>query len=190
VLATLSSVSVGSASGAVIRTFDVNGRLTNASGVIVGGQSYDVEFYALPCEVALGTCGPAFDVFFTTEQEAVAASAALLLDVLIDVPGHALDTNPMLLPGCTVGTYCDVYTAFDNGGGNDAYLRTAVAMNFAAEGDPSAFALTFLTPGHWISVGPVSATRWSPTPQASVPEPSTLTLLALGAAAARLRRRR
>jgi hypothetical protein len=80
-------LTAGSAGAATLNV--AGGQLLGASGVVVGGNSYDVEFVD-------GTC---IDLFNTLE-DARLASFALFDQVLLDGTAGAFSSNPNLIQGC------------------------------------------------------------------------------------------
>src|SRR5262245_34607382 len=81
------------------------GKLTGALDVDVGGLLYAVEFISGSCSSVFGTCTAAnFD--FTTSASALAASQALLNQVLLDVDAtHLFDSVSTNTLGCNATTW-------------------------------------------------------------------------------------
>jgi hypothetical protein len=92
-------------------TLDVrDGMLYGASGVLVLGTSYDLQFEEGTCTSVFGSCAPADSPFWGKPEAAEAASQALLDQVLV---GN-FDTMPWLTFGCGVTNSCRLYTIYDS----------------------------------------------------------------------------
>lgn len=171
-----------------ILTVDGSGILTGATGVDVAGTLYDVQFLDGTCAALFDGCDdPATDFTFTTQASAMAASQALLDQVLIDGPQGNFDANPTRIFGCPGGTgalICNVMTPF---GILNPFLVAAVAHNENNEVNDYPGAIMTLLNFDYDTVGnggeAYTFARW--TAQAAptaVPEPASLSLLALGLA--------
>lgn len=90
-------------------TLNVNGsgKLTGATGVMVNGNSYDVEFLDGSCEEVFDGCDELSDFTFHSQSSAIDASQALLDQVFLG----AFDTDPSKTIGIS-GTVGKSYTAF------------------------------------------------------------------------------
>jgi hypothetical protein len=177
----LAAVLVLMASGAQAATLDViGGQLHGASGILVDGSLYDVQFLDGTCIDLFNGCDDVSDFTFQTQASAVLASQALLDQVFLDGVGGLFDSDPHLTNGCEPSVpYCLALTPFSfpmlNPSGD---VGTYVAVNgdnppsAACAGfcrGPRSFDLLFLST-HTYNV-------WSAT---VVPEPSTAILLGLG----------
>ena len=89
---------------------DSNGILTGATGVLVGGASYDVEFLDGTCAEVFAGCDDLSDFIFQTEADATAASQALLDMVFVG----DFDAHPELTQGCTHDQACQALTRFSS----------------------------------------------------------------------------
>ena len=101
------------------------GGLLGATGVLVDGKFYDVDFVDGTCPDVFGVCDEAHFAF-TTASTALAASKALLDQVLLDGPLGNFDSNPMLTNGCFVTTSCWALTPYAIFGGSN-FLVTQTA---------------------------------------------------------------
>lgn len=88
------------------------GQLAGASGVMVKGVSYDVTFVDGSCVALFSGCNEAGDFMFKTQVDAVAASAALLEQVLLDGPLGNFDTRPQDTVGCSYVYVCSALTPY------------------------------------------------------------------------------
>lgn len=80
-----------SANAATLNVID--NQLHGASGVIVGGSSYDVQFVNT-CAEAYGVCSPSAVLLFDNKADADLASQALLVQVFLDGVRGPFDTSP------------------------------------------------------------------------------------------------
>jgi hypothetical protein len=104
----------------------VGGQLMGASGVIVDGSSYNVEFLDGTCIALFSGCNEASDFTFQTEIAAVAASQALLDQVFLDIGGFFFDSAPSLTLGCNDPNGCAALTVHDP---IDAFGGMVAALN-------------------------------------------------------------
>jgi hypothetical protein len=190
------------ADAAPVLLVDPSGVLRGASGVVVAGSLYDVEFVEGTCAQVFGACDPAHFTF-TTQIDALAASQALLDQVLLDGPAGAFDSNPTLTYGCTFESNCFLFTPYGTSGrgvGSDGniyngFLIPAEVVNINVGADIAAqvacvpcFPLTdSLDDTFYDSLIDSNGTfaRWT-----AVPEPSALLLLSAGLATATVRKHR
>jgi len=179
----LAVVLVLMASGAQAATLNViGGQLMGASGVLVDGGLYDVEFLDGTCIALFHGCDEVWDFTFLSSADAALASQALLDQVFLDVAAGPFDTNPALTSGC--GPYsslvvpCHPATPWGPTRPTDEVF-VWVARNYdllSAHIDDTG--LAFYDP--YFNTTPWTAyvyAVWSPS---VVPEPSTALLLGLG----------
>ncbi len=174
------------ASSAGAATLNVSGgQLLGASGVIVDGISYDVEFLDGTCIALYNGCDEVSDFTFQTEAAALLAAQALLDQVFLDGIGF-FDSAPELTNGCFPSqspNTCGVGTPWDlveggvrlalsenQGLGGFEDIAFFVGDNFfmiSRSADSSDPAFVFDVPDVYAV--------WSP-----VPEPGTAVLMGLG----------
>ena len=77
----------------------VDGELRGATGILVGGQLYDVIFDPGSCFDLFSGCDDIGDLVFTTEEAAFSAGQALLDQVFLDGTLGDFDTAPDLTRG-------------------------------------------------------------------------------------------
>ncbi len=161
-----------------------NGKLTGASGVVIGDRSYDVSFADGTCATVYGTCETK-SFQFQTATTAKAAAQALLDQVFLDGPGGNFDSSPGSIAGCS-SSLCNAMIAY--AADNRAFSIMA-ASNTDGAGDYVESGRFLLT---YDSTPEVAQTFARFTPAAAVPEPATwaLMLAGFGLTATALRRRR
>ena len=193
ILAAVSAAAIASAAPAGAAVLQVNGggQLTGATGVTVGGSTYDVSFVDGTCSGLFGGCdNAAADFTFTTEADAQAAALALLGQVLIDGIDGQFDTNYELTLGCALNnaSNCAVLIPFAT---NGVGATVAQALNSPAQ-DTNVInaspAVGFDTTGQPNYVYAL----FTASTAAAVPEPSAWAMMLLGFAGIglALRRRR
>ena len=127
--------STGAAFATPVTWLVSGGTLTGATGVTVNGNQYDVQFVDGTCADVFGVCNIS-NFTFQTDVDAIAASQALLNQVLIDgvvISGltYNFDAQAELTRGCT-DIYCVIATPFLADVGQ--YYNKA-ALNFSNESD-------------------------------------------------------
>ena len=155
---------------------DTNGQLTGARDVLVNAELFNVDFREGSCITLYNDCNDSSDFLFNTLDKAIAASTALLDQVLINGVDGNFDSSPELTFGCGLTVQCIIATFYDSSS-SSAYVNTASNLTGT---DPS--------PQTWASVISISTDStgndrttvavWSRT--ASVPEPSILALSVIG----------
>lgn len=153
-----------------------SGKLTKAQGVNVSGNLYDVEFKEGTCASVFGACDTAhFD--FTTSGSALAASQALLDQVLINIAGYPFDDSPNLTYGISSIALAKILTPYATL--NLGKPTVAIAGNENASGSDGS------SDGNEFSAGfdstPFGEYVWADwtVHQNSVPEPGSLSLVAV-----------
>ena len=175
----LAVVLVSVAGGAQAATLNViGGILHGASGVIVDGSSYDVEFLDGTCIALFNGCDDVSDFTFQSLAAATLASQALFDQVLLDGPAGNFNSDPDITNGCvpsastTVGSGaggCWIATPYQPGG------LVAGAYNDNIAGDALSSTTSYPIGLDTIISGRDNYAVWS-----LVPEPSTALLLGLG----------
>jgi hypothetical protein len=171
----LAAVLVLMAGGAQAATLNVvGGQLMGASGVLVDGSLYDVQFLDGTCIDLYNGCDEDSDFTFQTEASAVLASQALLDQVFLDGVDGLFDSEPALTNGCslTLSGNCASATPFAYSVPNIVFLTIAFQNSNGIDSVPdSSYAPT-------TTEGP--GTTWAVWTATVVPEPSTALLLGLG----------
>jgi hypothetical protein len=156
--------------------------LLGATGVSVNGRLYNVTFVDGSCVVLFDGCDALSDFTFTVQLDAEAAAQALLDQVLVDLAAPDLfDTEPEFTQGCGSALRCDIWIPFGIG----ATVDFAAAINGTFEGADMVGSF-FINP--LTDTGPIEDVVWARFQP--VPEPATVLLVAFGASAAVVRRRR
>jgi len=157
-----------------ILDIDANGQLLGASGVLVEGNSYSVEFKDGSYNSLFGSS--AFT--FTTSSAAYAASSALLNTVFLDSDLGNFDTQPELIAGITF-TFGEIITPYRVVSPSLYYIG---AGNSSPSNPAPNDRITYASQGLIYDTNYLSSRAfalWTPTP-APVPEPSTMLLLGVG----------
>ena len=156
----------------------IGGILHGASGVIVDGSSYDVEFLDGTCIALFNGCDDVSDFTFQSLAAATLASQALFDQVLLDGPAGNFNSDPDITNGCvpsastTVGSGaggCWIATPYQPGG------LVAGAFNDNIAGDALSSTTSYPIGLDTIISGRDNYAVWS-----LVPEPSTALLVGLG----------
>ena len=179
-LAVLMAAASPRAAAAASLIIDNNGILTGATGVQVGGNSYDLTFLDGSCVTLFSGCDEASDFEFVVEADAVAASQALLDEVF----RAQFDANPALTRGCGPIGNCFVFTPYEvtPGGG----VNIGMALNSVDENGDIASAGFF---GASFDVSGDENKTFAVWRRAAVPEPASVLLFGTGAALLVVRRR-
>lgn len=175
-------------------TLDVrNGVLMGASGVELGGKTYDVAFTDDSCDVAFAPCSRK-SFAFRSRTDARIAAQALLDQVFIG----KFDTDPYLTNGCTSSDgVCGTYIPFALANDLDPEIFddevfTVGAINSYEIGRGKIEDLAFDTGRNLTDNSTQTYARFSLTAVAAVPEPTTwaMMLAGFGLTGAAMRRRR
>ena len=181
----LAAVLVLMASGAQAATLNViDGQLHGASGVLVDGSLYDVQFLDGTCIALYNGCDDVSDFTFQTNASAQLASQALIDQVFLDGVDGLFDSVLHLTYNCSTSPCISLtpYAVFIVESGLDGEVSISdyryAAVNYGNENltdDDSAVDFGWDTP---LSSHPSkNYAVWTPT---VVPEPSTALLLGLG----------
>lgn len=187
---------------AVVLTTNASGVLTGASGVIVDGSTYNVQFTDGRCSDLFSGCDSNSDFIFSTESAARNASLALLSQVFNTNPVY--DNAVGKTNGCPpdwIGI-CSIMTPFkvmSQIGSPVLQVATFLMMNSNADTGDLVLALgnnyvmnQFANSNDGYQYSPYIYAVWSVPGTANtnaVPEPASAALLAAGLAALAARRR-
>ena len=162
-----------SASGASAATLNVvGGQLLGASGVIVDGDSYNVEFLDGTCISLYSGCDSTSDFTFQSQAAANLASQALLDQVFLDGV-DLFDSDPELTAGCQSTLLCAAHTPYGVAAG---FVSSSAAENFQPSGGTEA-----VVPRDFaVSNDLTGSSFYTYAVWAVVPEPSTAILMGLG----------
>ncbi|MFN3302759.1 MAG: hypothetical protein ACK44A_03465 [Roseateles sp.] len=103
----LLAAGLATASQAALLLTDGSGRLLGASGVVVAGTAYDVQFRDGSCAALFNGCDTADDFLFNTQAKAAAASTALRDQVFEAFSTY--DLAPELTRGCEAAAFYSAY---------------------------------------------------------------------------------
>jgi hypothetical protein len=183
----------GAAHAAVVLKFS-GGELSGASGVVVNGAVYDVEFRDGTCDSVFNGCN-ASTFAFTSLAAADAASQALLDFVFKDSSAGAFDTDPKRILGCGEDlddNDCRAFTPYEVDIVNPPTdVSYSIATNLEGVGGFIATGGGKSTSNRSTSGDSGGTAVWAVwTRVQAVPEPGTLALVGVAALAlAGLRRR-
>ena len=170
------------------------GELVGATGVEVLGTPYNVEFVDGTCQVVFAGCNDLSDFTFTEHTSAIAASQALLDQVLLNTGAGDFDIAAVLTSGCELNSEtaeCAVLTPYG--------LYTDPSIGVFVEAVNWPIFLDTITDHRFLSITTdLTLTpdrvfaRWSPDPSIPqpIPEPSSLLLIGTGTVALMHRMRR
>lgn len=162
-----------------VQKVDAVGNLIGATGVVVGSESFNVEFLDGTCVELFTGCDDPTDMVFLSVAAAQKAALALLSTVLVDGPLGAFDSQSGLIFGCKRGPGCVILTPNNFG---ITYIQTQNAWN--AFEDSGGDGLDFTTD---VLIEPLKDTtaedfvtwaRWS-RGISPIPEPGTTYCLSI-----------
>jgi hypothetical protein len=175
-------VSVSHAAVIFITEKDANGvtSLLGADNVEVNNKFYNVRFLDGTCIALFNGC-EADDFVFNTRDSAWAASESLLSQVFVG--SSIFDNRTELTRGCSITTYCDIFTIYKLDDTYDDYSKIVVTNNV---NEPSSFEIdrssdksyyprtsdTTLLPGQVFAV-------WSEPVEATAPGTAMVLLMGI-----------
>jgi hypothetical protein len=185
VLAAVLILVAGGAQAATLNIRQADNQLLGASGVVVGGSLYDVEFVNLSCLEQFSGCDDVSDFAFSNATDATLASQALLDQVFLDVGLlRNYDSNSYQTEACNQGLLCKSFTPYSVNVGSDSG-SVAVAYNYGIDhlgipaGSDSVGFDSFGRADELTNYAEKTVWAfWSPS--AAIPEPNTALLLGLG----------
>lgn len=172
------------AHAAPVLELSADGKLTGALGVDVGGVLYDVSFKDGTCAGLFAGCDQLGDFQFKSPSDGEAASRALAEQVFVDGADGLFDSTPRSTLGCENQDHCAVYTPFAKplvatNVTASKFTNEAPGLNFPDRIETVNLGITSTTAGTTASVWAV----WAPhagIATATVPEPGSLSALAVG----------
>lgn len=177
----IAAVLLGSAAAAVpasaAELVMSGGKLAGATGVSVGGKSYDVSFMDGTCSSVFGGCTSS-NFTFTTATTAYAAGQALLSQVFLNSKAGQFDSRPNLTVGCTSAIVCDVLIPYAAGRTTALVIDSA---NFSINALDTTFISTIGTSVSTTSRSALVYAKFVATPVvAAVPETATWAMMLAG----------
>ncbi len=170
-----------------------NGLLIGAIGVEVTVNNvisrYDVTFEGGACAALFNGCDSSADFVFSTDEEALAASQALLDTVFLDGASGPFDSAPDTVAGCLDNTACMVLTPYAFGRDVPGLADAGYALNLFGPLEDLP-ALAAIGPSDDLSPEGFVFAVWSRTPTQAVPEAPPLALAGAGLMACAATRRR
>jgi hypothetical protein len=161
-----------------------NGILYGASGVLVNGTSYDVQFHDGTCAELFSGCSAQSDFQFNKFSDSSEASAALLTQVVHANDSLIANAVTPLANGCTESP-CSIFTPYMDPSAGGLNSTTAYYL----QGDSSKDSVLCTGFGYLFCPGVPTDTSiyakttyavWTLTQIESVPEPSTYAMLWAG----------